>query len=217
MNTKKWSLNTVKLVAATLLLNVSATAQTYVKYDANNNWQYAHKDYKLKHGPIIKDTMIIIDPVNGDEIIRETVTDPEIALANEKKVFSTDEVNSTVQNGDKLEKYLLKKLSKKLQNLQTDNEEILKIDLSHVIVNEKGKVIYYEYDGVDRKSKDGKISKVSVDLNEDINRLMKKHPKLQPATVNGENVIAYTHIGLNEYRITVNDKNVYYNKKRIHH
>ena len=71
MNCNTWGLNAVKIVAAIMLLNGTASAQTYVKYKPNNNWRYVHKDYQLKFGPAVRDTMIIIDPITGDEIMKE--------------------------------------------------------------------------------------------------------------------------------------------------
>ncbi len=211
MNNKLFSLNTVIIVAATMLLNGTASAQTYVKYKPNNNWQYVHKDYKLKFGPAKKDTTISIDPVNGDEILKETTTDPFVIMANDQKVYSIDEVSSPVENCDRLEKYLLKELSKTLKILHTQDDEMINIDLSRVVVNEQGKVIYYEYEGVYYKPKRGYISSVPIDLTNKVTKLMKKHPKLKPATVNGEKVIAYTNIWLSEYKITVKDNKVSYN------
>ena len=116
MNCNTWSLNTVKIVAAILLLNSTAIAQTYVKYKPNNNWRYVHKDYQLKFGPSVRDTMIIIDPITGDEIMKEMITDPKIEMANDKKIFYTDELSGSVQNGEVLEKYLLQILSSRIKS-----------------------------------------------------------------------------------------------------
>ena len=212
MNCNTWSLNTVKIVAAIMLLNGTAIAQTYVKYKPNNNWRYVHKDYQLKFGPAVKDTMIIIDPITGDEIIKEMITDPKIEMANDKKIFYSDELSSSVQNGEELEKYLLQNLSSKIKDLKNPDGDIIKINLNHIVVNENGMVIYYEYDGVDYKNKDGKITSAPIDLAADISTLMNKHPKLVAATANGKNVTAHSKISLSDYKITVNNKKVFYNK-----
>jgi hypothetical protein len=207
-----WGLNAVKIAAAIMLLNASASAQTYVKYKPNNNWKYVHKDYKIKFGPAVKDTMIIIDPINGDEIMRETTTDPKMELANNKKVFYTDELSSSVQNGESLEKYLLENLSSKIKSLKNPNGDFIKINLNHIVVNENGMVIYYEYDGVDYKNKDGKITSAPIDLAADISTLMSKHPKLVAATVEGKYVTSQSKISLSDYKITVSNDKVFYNK-----
>jgi hypothetical protein len=80
------------------------------------------------------------------------------------------------------------------------------------VVNENGMVIYYEYDGVDYKNKDGKITSAPIDLAADISTLMNKHPKLVAATANGKNVTAHSKISLSDYKITVSNKKVFYNK-----
>lgn len=212
MNCNTWGLNAVKIVAAIMLLNGTVIAQTYVKYKPNNNWRYVHKDYQLKFGPAVKDTMIIIDPITGDEIMKEMITDPKIEMANDKKIFYSDELSSSVQNGEELEKYLLQNLSSKIKDLKNPDGDIIKINLNHIVVNENGMVIYYEYDGVDYKKKDGKITSAPIDLAADISTLMNKHPKLVAATANGKNVTSHSKISLSDYKITVNNKKVFYNK-----
>jgi len=211
MKCKSWSLNTLIIVAAIMLLNSTAIAQTYVKYKPNNNWKYVHKNYKLKFSKAKKDTTITIDPVDGYEILKEYITDPQVIMANDHKVYSKDEVSSPVQHCDRLEKYLLKKLSKKLKMLYTQENENIRIDLRSVVVNEKGKVIYYEYNGVYFNNKSDNITTLPIDLNNKVPKLMKKHPKLKPATVNGEKVIAHTNISLFKNKITVKSNKVSYN------
>ena len=212
MNCKTWGLNAVKIVAAIMLLNASASAQTYVKYKPSNNWRYVHKDYQLKFGPAVRDTMIIVDPITGDEIMKEMITDPKIEMANDKKIFYSDELSSSVENGESLEKYLLENLSSKIKDLKNPDGDFIKINLNHIVVNENGMVIYYEYDGVDYKNKDGKITSAPIDLAADISTLMNKHPKLVAATANGKNVTAHSKISLSDYKITVSNKKVFYNK-----
>lgn len=212
MNCKTWGLNAVKIVAAIMLLNASASAQTYVKYKPNNNWRYVHKDYQLKFGPAVKDTMIIIDPITGDEIMKEMITDPKIEMANDKKIFYADELSGSVQNGEVLEKYLLQNLRARIKSLKIPNGDFIKINLNHIVVNENGMVIYYEYDGVDYKNKDGKITSAPIDLAADISTLMNKHPKLVAATVAGKNVTSQSKISLSDYKITVSNDKVFYNK-----
>jgi hypothetical protein len=156
--------------------------------------------------------MIIVDPITGDEIMKEMITDPKIEMANDKKIFYSDELSSSVQNGESLEKYLLENLSSKIKDLKNPDGDFIKINLNQIVVNENGMVIYYEYDGVDYKNKDGKITSAPIDLAADISTLMNKHPKLVAATANGKNVTAHSKISLSDYKITVSNKKVFYNK-----
>ena len=152
----------------------------------------------------IADTQIVTDPVDGHKVMKITTKDPIPTKMNGIKIYNTDEVtHKPVPVSDKmsLELYIFKGLSNELNKLPDGSYYLY---ISNIIIDNKGKLVYYEYDGLtSRKNK----PKVPVDIKKAIDNkidaLMNKAPAFNPGSVNDHNVIVRTDIMLSMFTIVV--------------
>ncbi len=191
--------------------NSNLSAQSFVK--KGNTVTYKGNTFTLS-GPGKRDTMFVVDPVTGEELMQERITDPVPIAMNGKKIYNTDEVTSIPQRYAKdqsVEEYILSKLS-----FDAFPDGIYRVSLSNIILDDKGKVVFYVYSGLTSKDlKDheltlpaGLLTKTEKDLHAAIGTA----PKMKPASLNGKNVIVNSDISMYEYRIEVNNHVATYTK-----
>ena len=161
------------------------------------------------------DTVTMIDPVTGKEVTKIIMHDtipnyPD--KVNGEKIYPnwTLQTPATVNaaNG-KIEEYLVKKLTPTFNKLPDGNYYL---DISNVVVDKNGKVIYYnyggfrEYDHNDDNDSNPKIPKNILDaISKKIDPLMANAPKMNPGKVDGKNVFVVSDVSMAFYGITVKD------------
>ena len=96
------------------------------------------------------DTVILIDPITGEELTKTYTQTPCPTYVDRKKVYQPSELKEQAKFRKdsvkpSLEEYVLNGLKSTLSTLQ-DGEYILNI--KHVIVDTKGRVIYYQCEGI---------------------------------------------------------------------
>ncbi len=153
------------------------------------------------------DTIVMIDPVSGEEITRVSKTLPEPIAMNGKKIYYANEVTSVPQRTAKalsIEDNILMNLA---TDMKTMADGVYRIDMGNVIVDEHGKVVYYEYGGIEGQDKNGKQIKLTTDvkkkLDDRITMLIETSPQMKPASLNGANVVINTGINMYENKIEV--------------
>jgi hypothetical protein len=140
---------------------------------------------------------MIVDPITGKEFMRERVSDPEPDSINGRKVYNTNEVTSMPESyagTTTIDDYLLNNLNGDIKKLPLP-DGLLKIDLNNVIIDEKGRVAYFEYRGIQCWDKDGSMRYIREKLGPRISKLMEHAPAMKPATLDGNDVVAYTNQG----------------------
>jgi hypothetical protein len=150
------------------------------------------------------DTQTIVDPVTNKKVVKITTKDPVPTKMNGIRIYNTDEVDAKPAPAEKigtLELYIVKGLSTELNKLSNGNYFLY---VSNVIVDDKGKVVYYEYDGLTSERNKNKISAdVKKALEKQIDPLLNSAPGFTPGKLKGRPVIVRTDIMLSMFRIAV--------------
>lgn len=145
------------------------------------------------------DTIILIDPVTGQEQTQYRTFDPQPITMNGNKIYSEatapyNEENITPRyyaSNATLEEYVLKNIAGGLNSLP-DGDYNLRI--SNIVVSENGKVVYYDYGGVERKFYPNTWKPVAKDsvkqITAGIDKFLNDAPALSPGTLKGKAVPA---------------------------
>lgn len=96
------------------------------------------------------DTAEMLDPVTNEVELVYINPNPLPLKYNNMHIYSKDDVErQSSANGDILTRYLLQALSKHLSAFADGDYRVL---LTNVIINHKGKVVYYNFGGFEKKA-----------------------------------------------------------------
>lgn len=123
------------------------------------------------------DTFLALDPVTNEVGTVIENPNPIPLKLNNMNIYSKGDVEKHPSvNGTTLRNYILQTISNQL----SDGE--YRLLLSNVILNEKGKIVYYNYDGLEKKT--GTSAKKDATINtKTIEALIDKTPAYKPAIV----------------------------------
>ncbi len=156
------------------------------------------------------DTIVVTDPVTGDETIKVLEFQQPVSI-NGKKIYASDKVSKSALPANKsLDDYLINKV-KTDPNLKWIDEGLLRLYLHYIILDEKGKVVYYSFDGLKYRMKDQTVRSLNYDSI--IDTLLTTAPAFKPATLNGKKVPVLIQSSLPEYIFNVENHYVTWCKK----
>ncbi|MCW3120645.1 MAG: hypothetical protein JWQ38_137 [Flavipsychrobacter sp.] len=160
------------------------------------------------------DTLVMTDPLTGSEIYKTVSFPPEPIRMNGKKIWEIDELIEAPFN-DRiallLEKFILSYI-KNDTTLQSYNNGTFKLNLRDIIVDEQGRIVYYEPLSLLYKDTDGVVHPLNADY---LERAMTLAPKVKPVLKDGTPVIARLNTGITYYyKITVADHEISYKKEK---
>lgn len=145
-----------------------------------------------------RDTVIVIDPTNGEEIMKVRMKPPRPLSMNGKSIYSNystgvDISTIGILTGTSLKQYLFSKLKQEFRQL---NDGEYHLDIDNIIINERGKIVYYDYGGLryqefaDPNNRNKVVDKKTQDLfSKKISSLMNDVPNTQPAMINNQPVL----------------------------
>ncbi len=94
------------------------------------------------------DSTMIVNPVTGMESILITLSAPHPIKLNGNKIYYSDELNSKVlfqSNDSLLGQFLIEQITTFLIKL---NDGHYDLNLNNIVIDEKGKLVYYEFNGI---------------------------------------------------------------------
>jgi len=203
---------TCRMTALLLLLSTAGIAQQF----EGNEGYFTRKGYKYTAGKTQTDTIVVTDPVTGDEMEQQRIREYLPLYANGKKVYDPGEVTTPAQIypvQQPVEDYILAGLTDYFVSLNLDDFlTSFRLKLRNVVVDETGRIVFYELDGTHGIDKNGNVRTLSgyEALSAKINELISNAPVMKPATLNGVSVAAYTSINLHQYKITVQEGAIAY-------
>ncbi len=201
-------MRTNKIIGLILLLWLATpamvTAQPF-EGDMKTDGVFIRKGLKYETGLRMVDTMEIENPITGD-VIRKTRLSVDLpASVNGKKVYGMSEVTQPAMQmvgTQLLEDYLMNELKESF--VAGLDSVTVQMDVQHVLVDEKGKVLYYDLEAVQVYEADGSIRIAGPgNIPEKMAKLMADLPALKPAERNGMPVAAYVDIKLHSYRVNI--------------
>ena len=123
---------------------------------------------------------------------------------NGKKIYTASEVTTATlckAAGGSLEKYVIDGLGSALQASKWP-DGTYRIDVRSVVIDANGKVVFYTYEGTSKKEGATWRSVSDGPIATTIEKLMKNAP-MHPAMYQGQTVIAYNDLHLDNYDILV--------------
>ncbi len=223
----------VFIPAMVVFVVLSSESSFSQKFERNGNKVVYRGNTFEYDGQTLTDTVIVTDPVTGSELTKVIRRDPTISKMNGIPVYGTylhpeeiEQAEPYASDGS-VENRILKGISTEVSSLP-DGKYI--IDLSMLIADKTGKVVYYQYNGIRRVQEfvassktlsDGnsfeRIEKSNAEVNNQdaakkaiarkIDQVINTLPKLKPAKLKGKNVAAavYTFTGGFHYELSVKD------------
>jgi hypothetical protein len=169
--------------------------------------------YSFEMGAPGIDTIIVQDPINGEIVVKNFPGNPLPTSVNGVKVYQMY-TEKTIPpkagvGAPSIEEYLLQNLKDEFIPVAKDISGF-RIDLSNVIVDDKGKVAYYECRKVNCYMADGTERTCANVVAAKLNKLLSDMPAMIPATKAGKPVAGYTAVYLKKYRIEVKDQQATY-------
>ena len=160
-------------------------------------------EYAIPYGP---DTVTMTDPVTGKEVQKIVSFDAVPMKMNGEKIYRSDSVTVLPAWKDgAFEEYILNQLTNELNQLP-DGE--YSINMNNVVIDKKGKAVFYEYRGfydVRGFTDENKIvpEKLRNTVSKKIDELVRKAPVKKPASLHGKSVTVLADAYLARYKITV--------------
>lgn len=161
------------------------------------------------------DEQILLDPVQGKEV-KKITEGPLPATMNGKKIYELKEV-TTVPTPRPVnmpaEEYILYNI-KQDKNLKELPDGTLYIHLRNIVVDENGKIRYFNYSGTRFSSvRDIAMRSVNDDnIIQQLKTLVANAPAMQPAMLNGKKVPVRLNTALTDYKVVVKDHVLSYSK-----
>jgi hypothetical protein len=158
----------------------------------------------FEYPPAVKpDTSTVVNSETGEETIKITERVPTVIKMNGKRIYyeiynedGTSAINGIntmgVVTAQSLKQYLMSNLKEEIKKLK---DGTYYFNLEDVVLNEKGKIVYYSYDSIYaiRASKTDELPVISKQVqdmfNRKISRLLDNIPSKVPATVDGKPVL----------------------------
>ena len=171
------------------------------KFQKNGN-KVTYKGNTFELSESHYDTIILVNPVTSQEEVKVVEMLPKPVKMNGTALATrTDKAPYFTAPDKSLKAYLIKKLDKELSQLQDGKYGL---ELKNIITDEKGRIVYFEYGGVEHPElrtnnaanqliKQAPIDKQwQEDINKRVFELIDAAPAYIPASLKGQAVPAYT-------------------------
>lgn len=194
-------------------------APDYGIYEPRNEGVYfMRKGYKWVPGGVLYDTILVTDPVSGKDVsvVRADTALP--ASVNGQRVYGRDEVAAAaVRMGmQPVEEYLAARIKEDIggTHLNGRTTDVL-VDLRNVIADATGRVVFYELGGVSVADEKGQRTYMaaSTEVIEAVAHALATMPPLQPATKEGEPVMAMTPVDFSRYHFSRSGQGIVVSKQ----
>ena len=178
-----------------------SSAQAFVE----GNTFFMRGDLRYKPGKIVIDTVSVVDET-GFEQFEAREDDAFPSEINGKKVYEATEVDEPVVFAEKVpsqQDFLLDRMRGIL--MATEFYEYgasARLNLRNIIVDERGKVIFYQFYGMRSVTADNRVKPLHFpELTIAINKFMTELPPIKPAKVGGKPVMSYADIDFHHIKI----------------
>ena len=171
------------------------------KFEKNGN-VVTYRGNKFELSKPFFDSITLIDPVTAKEIGKVVKHDPIPEKMNGTQIYRTNELTTPPQpyaeNGS-ITDYLFRQLSKDLNRLP---DGTYRIDINNIVLDQKGKIVYYEGIGLCHTDNTKAISMKEL-ITPKIDNILHDMPALKPGKVNSNAVIVMSDISFMAYEIEV--------------
>lgn len=177
----------------------SAFAQQFIR----NGNTITYRGNTFEYAAPGTDEVIIIDPVTRRQVKKRVTRDAVPVKMNGTRIYAAGEVTAKpvqVDESVSLQLYVLKGLTTEFNKLPNGRYLLY---LSNIIVDNKGKLVYYEYEGVSAERSKYKIpADIRKTIDSKIDALVNKIA-FRPGMLNDKPVIVLTDINMGMFTIVV--------------
>ncbi len=160
-----------------------------------------------------RDTLVVVDPITEEEVWKAGVHEPEPLTMNGQKIYRAIDLTSTPLYNrspgvSSFEEYVLKSVMPGFSGFPPGP---YRLGLRHVVIDRKGKVVYYKLDRIDRTEvwRTVRLGNDTLEIiARKIDEAMKKTPPFKPATLKGQKVAALYESWFPNMRIFVENEKV---------
>jgi len=158
---------------------------------------YKNNSFKLQPTGF-NDSEILVDPVTGKEIKKVFELSHPVKM-NGEKIYNSAEVYSSKERktiDHLLEEYIINSLCKE-SRLKGLKDGQINIDLNDLIIDKRGKIVYYDYFYAHFTGGDAFIQ--PLDLASYIDALLSNAPIVPSAKINDKNVVVRLNVSMSKY------------------
>lgn len=195
------------LFVALLIVICCLSGYCMAQHSDNNSGAITFKGNSFKLGTEkIKDTIVVTDPVSGVEKTVFYFRAPEPIAINGEKIYNINEVSVPPQSyipGTAFEQYILNNLTNE-SIMRSLPDGIIHIALDDIIIDKAGRIVFYNFNGVNYKGQDHLIRKLPI-TDEIIDKWISGAMYIKPALLNSKAVNARLDISMSVYTIELKD------------
>jgi len=186
------------------------TKETTKRTFERNGNEVTYNGNKFRMSESKTDTIMMMDPVSGDTMTQVVATVPTPVEMNGQKIYTSSEASPAgyIAGSNTLEEVVNKTAAAEMTSLPDGDYWI---DMNNVVVNENGKVVFYEFRGL-RRMGAGPSNTVSADSTEKmvaaIDNALNEATAMKPATANGKNVASLIQTKIEQPIFHVQDHHV---------
>lgn len=213
-----FSRNTLVLFVATAILcgiSTYCTAQAFERDEDRFTAKGTAFDFAAED---VVDEQVIFDPIT-ENTSTKVIRRPVPTTINEKRIYTLNEVTSAPAfklSNLSFEEYMLSNI-KIPATLKAMPDGTLEIHLRNIIVDENGKIVYFNYGGFYLAAEGNKNHRPYTDdeFVAELEKLLANAPAMQPALLNGRKVPVRLTTKLTDYKVVVKNHSLAYSKLQL--
>ena len=174
------------LLPVTLLLVATSTSSVSFaqKFFTNGN-VVTYRGNKFEMSESKYDTILLNDPITGADVMKVAASPAYPKKLNGQPIYNLDQITDPpkpVGKNPSLYVYVVKKLSKELSQLP---DGLYTLPIDDIVINTKGKVVYYKYYSGQRTDIPDKLKKK---IDSEIDAVLISAPTMVPGKLNNKPV-----------------------------
>ena len=189
-----------------LIISCSKSSLSQDRIRKGNKIQFRGNEFEIK--TLAPDTVFVEDPVTGELLVKVITRNPIITAVNGKPVHQDQAMFAPIYLGaeNSLEQYVFNQLKPELDKLDDGSYNI---SAFNVVVDEKGKLVYYETSGIQPVQNKQIIKQEIKDrIDKSLFKALNNSMKFKPAVLKGEKVNSIIDLQLSgKHQIVVTDHN----------
>ena len=188
-----------------ILLALACTQSSIAQKFERNGDVVTYRNNKFLY-PLVgkKDTQTVSDPVSGKVVTKYSTADPIPLKMNGIRIYNMDEVTQRPEplpGKNTIELTIFKGVSTDLNKLPDGSYYLY---VSNLIIDNKGKLVFYEYDGLTSKRNKTKVpAEIKRSIDGKIDSVINNVPIVKPGKMNNNTVIVRSDAMLSNYTIVV--------------
>jgi hypothetical protein len=173
---------------------------------ARNGNTVTYKGNKFTLTEEIRDTMSLLNYVDETEKTQIRVVEPYPVAMNGRKIYNTVEVASEPEPIDQSRPFEDAVLESLVMEFNALADGFYHLAIANIVVDESGKVVYYEFGGITGQRNGVPVVLSDVQLSgfaKSLDEAISSAPPMKPALMDGRGVLVNSDISFSDYKVGV--------------